>query len=310
MPGPRDFAPSPDFTPNPYGLLSAIDPLPAPPAHWRNGVNYQPMCADIGGTYEECIAITGAASGIGAPPPPAYLTNVVNSGVRAATPFTVSAEFDCAAVGNEEARAIAERALTEMESQAVEQAFWSGIIPGQTLVTVWPHLCSTVTVVDSVTTTSSITVQTAATVVTGSGGIASNPVEVVGILEKALAQCYGGVGILHMTEDVLDTLAANGLVTRNGSRLFTPNGNKIAAGAGYLGTGPAGADPGVGRSWIFATGNMYFVRGEVTFRGNTAESFNRQENTLSMIADRTYLLYWDCCHFAGLVSGLGAPKGN
>jgi hypothetical protein len=310
VPGPRDFAPTPLFTPNPYGLLTAIDPLPNPPKHWRNGVNYQPMCADIAGTYEECITITGSASGIGPPPPPAVLTNLVNAGVRGAFPFTISAEFDCSAVGNEEARAVAEQALTEMETQAVEQAFWSGIIPGQTQPTVFPHLAANVTVLDSVTTVSAITVQTAATVITGAGGIGSNAVEIVGALEKQLAQCYGGVGILHVTEDVLDTLAAYNLVIRNGSRLTTPNGNKIAAGAGYLGTGPDGSSPGAGRSWVYMTGNMWFVRGEVSFRGNTTESFNRQENTLSMIADRTYLLYWDCCHFAGLVAGLGAPKGN
>lgn len=310
MPGPRDFIDPPLFTPGGYGLLSVADPVTNPPGHWQNGVNFQPMCvsgAGTFGTYDECIAITGSASGVGAAVPPNYLTNLVNAGIKAAMPFTISVEFDCAAVGNDAARETANAALAKLEPSAVEQAFWTGRIPGQSQMTVWPHLAADTQVVDVSSPTNPVTVQTVAVEVSGSG---TNAVEVVGALEKALGACYGGVGVIHVGPDVLDTLAANNLITRNGSRLFTPNGNKIAVGGGYTGSSPSGAAPPAGGSWAYATGNVNYVRGPVRFRGTDTEMLDRAENTRRMIADRTYLIFWDCCHFAGLITGLGAPKGN
>jgi len=309
VPGPRTMAPAPPFTTSPFGLISAADPVANPPEHWRNGVNYQPFCADAEGIYDECIAITGSGSTVGAPSPPAYLTNVVDATTRASTAFTVAVEFDCSRVGNDEAEANSKAAFDSIESWAVERAVWTGVIPGQSAVTVFPHLAANAPIFDTTSSPPlSIVVQTGALVITGAGD-KLNAAEGLGLLEEALGNCYQGVGIIHVPELALDTLAAYGLVTQRGGRLYTPNGNKIAAGAGYSGTSPAGAARSVDTQWIYATGNMAMIRGDVQQRAPGAQSFDKVHNTMKMITERTYLLYWDCCHFA-LSLALGVPKGT
>jgi hypothetical protein len=88
-------------------------------------------------------------------------------------------------------------------------------------------------------------------------------------------------------------------------RSADPGEDLVAAGAGYPGTSPAGAAPATGESWIYATGAVTMRRGDIkTF--TLSESINRGNNTIEMIAERTYVLGWDCCHFAILVD-IGVP---
>src|SRR6266542_4407790 len=300
------MAPAPPFTTSPFGLITAADPVSNPPDHWQNGINYQPFCADAEGTYDECIAITG--SGQAAAPPPAALTNLVDSTTRASTAFTVAVEFDCSAVGNEEAEANTRAAFASIESWAVERAVWTGVIPGQSAVTVFPHLAANAASNDATSSPPlSIVVQTSAIIVATGAGDKLNGPEGLGLLEEALGNCYQGVGIIHVPELALDTLAAYGLISQRGGRLYTPNGNKIAAGAGYPGTSPAGAARVVDTQWIYATGNMAMIRGDVKVRATGPQAFDKIHNTIKMIAERTYLLFWDFCHFA-LSLARGAPK--
>jgi len=311
VPGPRTMAPAPPFTTSPFGLITAADPVANPPEHWQNGVNYQPFCADAEGTYDECMSITGSGNVVGAPSPPAYLTNVVDATTRASTAFTVAVEFDCSAVGNNEAEANTRAAFASVESWAVERAVWTGVIPGQSAVTVFPHLAANAAINDVTSSPPlSIVVQTSAIVITGVGaGDKLNAPEGLGLLEEALGNCYQGVGIIHVPELALDTLAGYGLVTQRGARLYTPNGNKISAGAGYPGTSPAGVARSVDTQWIYATGNMAMIRGDVQVRASGPQAFDKIHNTIKMIAERRYVLYWDCCHLA-LSLALGAPKGT
>jgi len=68
-----------------------------------------------------------------------------------------------------------------------------------------------------------------------------------------------------------------------------------------------------GALWIYLTGQVFAYRSsaeEFDFKS----SFNRAENTAYMIAERTYVLGWDCCHYAvpvsvgGIVTGVvGSP---
>jgi hypothetical protein len=306
---PRQFVNPPLFTPSPFGLLSAVD-FPTPEdEHWESGIIYQPVCSTPQSTYDECIAITGSG---GAPPPPPYITNSVNVTPRIATPFEVVMEFDCAAVGMPDAATMEKAAFDSSESWQVERSFWSGIAATQTVV--FPHLAANAVVTDPMllgTGGGTVSVQTAAVVVSGSGGSggAANIGEVLGLIEEGIGNCYSGVGIIHVPVKVLDTMAANGLVTRQGSRLYTPNGNKIAAGNGYPGTAPNGSAPPAGSSWIYGTGNAFCYRSE-PFTTEDRDAFDRRTNTKRMQTRRRYCLGWDCCHFAGLVSGLGVPKGT
>jgi hypothetical protein len=264
--------------------------------HWQNGVTWESRCLSPMGntTYDECIVVTGAGE---APPQPNAKTDVVNLTLRGSTPFTPFAKFDCSPVGNGDAAKIANDALTQSEPWQIERAFWTGAADGKTVV--FPHLAANATVVDA----QSIQLQSPASIVVT--GAAVDIVTGLGLLEAALADCYNGVGVIHVPVKVLPTLDAWGLVKAYNGILKTLNGNLVAAGAGYPGTSPAGAAPATGESWIYATGAVTMRRGDIkTF--TLSESINRGNNTIEMIAERTYVLGWDCCHFAILVD-IGVP---
>ena len=297
MANPRQNVAAPAFTPSPFGLLSVVQtPTPAD-AHWQNGITYQSQCVITMGalTYDECLAVTGV-SGF-APPAPAAKTPTVALTTRGATPFTTYAKFDCAAVGNPDAQQIAEQALAQSGSWQVERAFWTGNL-SPTVTGVFPHLAANAQVLSI----DGAVLQSPA--VTG-GATAVDIVEGLGYLEQQLADCYNGVGVIHVAARVLPTLDAWGLVKRQGNALTTLAGNRVAVGAGYPGTSPSGGAPTATTSWIYATGAVFAYSSAVRVL-NGDGAVDRTENTIRMIAERTYVLGWDCCHAGALVS-LGVP---
>jgi hypothetical protein len=295
----------PLFTPSPYGLITAVDTPPAGDLHWTQGVIYQPMCADPSSWYDECIAITGVG---GAPPPPPQLANTVDASTRMATSFTVALEFDCTRVGNEDSRAESEAAFASAETWQMERTFWTGIAAGQMVA--FPHLAANAAITyPSGSTAGGLLLQSAAVIVSGVGG-GVNPATGLGALEGALADCYNGVGVIHVPEVAAPTLDSWGLLKKgNGTSYMTANGNKVAIGAGYPGTSPAGAARVGTECWLYATGNIFCYRTMPKTRASDDESFDRVKNTQKMITERTYLFGWDCCHLAVNIA-LGTPKGT
>lgn len=293
MAGPRLIVNPPTFTPSPYGLLSVVQlPNADGTPHWQNGLTWQSRCLDVMGrtTYDECIVVTGSG---GPPPEPNPKQENVNLVLRGATPFTAVAKFDCAPVGQEDARRIATDALAQSETWQVERTFWTGVVDGKSNLQ-FPHLAANAQVLDA----AGIVLQSAAsTVVTGS---AVDVATGLGLLESALADCYNGVGVIHVPVKVLPTLDAHGLVRAQSGVLKTLNGNLVAVGAGYTGSSPTGVAPATGESWIYATGAVFAFRSDVMVT-ETRDSLNRSNNTVEMIAERTYVLGWDCCHLAVLV---------
>jgi hypothetical protein len=285
-------------------LLSVTRFVTASSPHWQNGITWESHCLEVGmggTTYDECVAVTG----VGDVPEPSVKTDNVDSIHRGATPFTPYVRFDCSPVGVVDAERIATDALAQSESWQVERAFWTGLVDGKTLA--FPHLAADAEVVDAQT----ILLQSAASVAaTGAFDVATG----LGLLEAALADCYNGVGVVHAPVKALPTLDAWGLVDRVGRdqvngqlgrQLRTVNGNLVAAGAGYPGTSPAGVAPTADQAWLYATGAVFGYRSTVTFT-RLRDSIDRETNTIEMIAERTYVLGWDCCHVAVLVD-LGVP---
>jgi hypothetical protein len=253
-------------------------------------------------TYDECIAVTG--SGGQTPPEPSVKTDNLEHELRGATPFTPYVRFDCATVGNEEAVQAATDALNRTESWQIERAFWTGVVDGQTLV--FPHLAANAEVVDP----GGVILQSTATpVVTGTASM--DVTTALGLLEQALADCYGGQGVIHVPPKLLPSLDALDLVhvanARNvgtgrfNGQLQTLNGNLVAVGSGYPGTSPSGAAPASDSTWIYATGAITMRRGDVKVTP-FASAVNRETNNIEMIAERTYVLAWDCCHLAAHVA--------
>jgi hypothetical protein len=291
---PRQVIDPPAFSPLSFGLLSVVQTPPPDGVHWRNGVTWQDRClVDMGATtYDECISVTGT----GAPPEPSPKSGNVDQTLRGATPVTTYTEFDCSPVGNPEATKIASDALNQSSPWQVERAFWTGSAGGQDVV--FPHLAADAQVLD----VQDIVLQSAASIpVTGSFDAA----EGLGLLEAGLADCYGGAGVIHIPRFALPTFQAWGLLDNRAGVLRTTNGNLVAVGSGYPGTSPAGVAPASGTSWIYATGPVFAYVGDVKVN-SVRDSMDRAENTIKMIAERTYVLGYSCCLFALNIS-LGTP---
>lgn len=278
------------FTPLPYGLWDSIQTPDVDRAHWQQGITWEDRCPTGDTTYDECLAVTGT----GAPPePPAKTANVVQES-RGATPFTVYARFDCSPIGLGDAQTVAQDALARVEQLQVETAFWTGTAGGQAVV--FPHLAA-----DTETLDGEIVLQPVATPVVTGADIA----HALGVLEQELSECYAGQGLIHVPRSVLPTLAAWNLVEVVDGRLVTTAGNVVVAGGGYTGTGPDGAAPAGGTTWIYATGAAWGYRSNVFF-SQVRDSLNRSSNTLQMLAERNYLIGFECCLLAAHIV-LGVP---
>lgn len=297
----RERAEPPTFTPLPFGLLSTLGTETRSPrsSHWQLGVTYDAVCALGGTTYDECFAVSGTGSAAVAPPAPKAETTTVEH--RGATAFTVFSRVDCSAPGFwDEANELGRRALTQSEQYQVERAFWTGLA-GNALV-VFPHLAANAEVTDE----SGVVLQTAAISVV-SGSAALDVVEGIGRLEGALAACYDGVGVLHVPRSLGAALASEGLLIREGPRYRTPTGNIVVLGAGYPGTSPSG-DSSNQSVWVYATGAVFLYKGAMEVVPTRA-ALDRATNAVSTLAERTFLLGWDCCHFAVNITLGGSVAG-
>lgn len=292
MAGARQIVDPPAFTSLPYGLWDAAQKPTPDNGHWQQGITWIERCPDGGTTYDECLAVTGTG---GPPPEPPAKADNVDQTFRGATPFTVVAEFDCSPVGLRDAETVASDALARVEQQQVEAAFWTGSAGAQTVV--FPHLAADTEVLD----TQNIVLQTVASpAVTG-----ADVAQALGELEADLAACYAGQGIIHVPRVALPTLAAWNLVEDRDGHLYTTAGNLVVVGGGYTGSGPDGSAPVAGTTWIYATGAVFGYRGDVRVM-SPRDSIDRSANTMRMIAERTYVLGFECCHLAAHIV-LGVP---
>lgn len=290
----RKYVASPPFTPLPYGLFSVTDATPDSDQHWQAGVEYQPdVCGEALSTWDECV-ITGSGTGTLASTKQPVVTGI---GTKGAEPFTVYSWIRCGPVGQDEIEARTISALTNGEARAVERVFWTGVVDsGQRQL---QHLASNSQVVD----VNGDVLVTAATSVTT--GTAVDMVEGLGLLEGQLAACYGGVGVIHMPRTAIPHMAWFQQLRESGQQLRTPNGNIIAAYSSNNTEGPNGSAAPLGQTWIYGTGMLMYRRSQIMVT-TLKESLDRSENNLVIIAERTYDIGWDCCHFAAQVSLPGA----
>jgi hypothetical protein len=278
------------FTPLPYGLWDSVQHPSPEGVHWQQGITWVERCPTGDTTYDECLSVTGT----GAPPEPPAKTANVTQAIRGALPFTVYAEFECSPVGLGEAESVASDALIRVEQQQVETAFWTGVAGGQPVV--FPHLAANSEVLDG-----EIVLQPVASpVITG-----ADIVHALGVLEQELADCYAGQGLIHVPRTALPTLAAWNLIREVDGRLLTTAGNAVVVGDGYTGTGPDGSAPAAGTTWIYATGAAWGYRSD-PYVSRLRDSLDRTSNTLRMIAERNYLIAFECCLLAAHIV-LGVP---
>lgn len=292
----------PLVTPEQYTLLDYVQWVDDLDPHWRNGITY-PAIACGGGvssTYDLCV--TSAPPVTGANP-----TKSDNSGRdwRGATPFTLFTEIDCSPVGwAQDSERITREALLRWEHIAVEEVFTTGVVTGQSDI-MYPHLSANTVVLDP--TDSLITLQPAATtVVTGTFDV----VEGLGLLEQAIADCYGARGVIHVTLPVFDEMVNELIVFLRNGQWVTAKGNLVVPGSGYTGQAPDGTAAPAGTSWMYATGAIMGYRSEPKQVASIPQSFVRTVNTLKIIIERTYVIGFDCCLNAIRVSTGGTVTGT
>lgn len=273
------------FTSPSYGLLSpATTQLDIAGTQWRLGMQWQATCPDADGTYGECTKLDGS-------PLPAPKDETWSWETRGATPVTVYSRIDCAPVGEwDQLSSRNQQALIRSEERELERIFWTGEAEeGSGNTTVFPHLAAALAVVDG-----EDLIQPQATIVTA----IPQTIEVgIGMLEDAIRDCYPGVATLHVPLRLGSLMADAVLLSpRSGTMFTTSAGSKVVLG-NYPGTSPAGVStPGV--TWVYATGEVFYQREPVPHTFRPVESFDRNVNTLAMIAERTYVIGWDCCLFA------------
>lgn len=260
-----------------FGLLS-VTQFPEPPdsVHWQFGVTWE-------GVKCTPANITNGLICDDTPVTPFNIPKETDRGVPlyAGSPFVVYGDYECGVVGRplREAR---ERALANLyagEDRAVERAVQLGEA-GNALSLVG----SAVDITPAV------------------GGVSI--VEAVAALEQYAAVNYAGLPTLHMTP-YLATYAANehlvcAKMSENGWRLYTEGmGTPVAAGGGYVDVGPDASEspgsPGDGIRWMYVTGQVYVWRSEPWITPpNEGASVDRLQNNVTVLAERTYVVGWEC----------------
>lgn len=292
---PRDFAEPPVFTPLQYRLADAVDGPHPYRGHQKLGLMFTPdPCTLPLETTTVCTTGVGALK---------QATGDIPT--RGADSFVVYTWIPCGLAGIGEAK-LKSQTLAAHQNNAqyvVERTFWTG----GTFST--PQHLAEDAAITEVVGGSTVNLQTAATVlVTG----AVDVVEGIGRLEQAMADCYGGVPIIHVPRGVTAHLAANHLLSdKSGKNLVTRNGSIVVPAPGYPGTSPGGVVPPAGTTWLYATGSVKMWQSEPTWTARDArELLYRPTNDTVLILEQRFTLAWDCCHFAIPVSLGGIITGT
>lgn len=293
------------FEPDLYGLTTAIRWLTPLGPHWQGGIQYDADCTEVSVTTLSCIS--------GAPDPLSSKVATWVKRVRGARPFTVFGEVDCSVADGdwwETGATRALRALTNSGPSQVERTFWTGNSnSGSALV--YPNLTAIGPSFGDPPPlgVGRIQLQPVADLII-SGGTPLDIVEGLGRLESAFADCYDGRGVVHVPAVLAAALSAQNLCYIAGGKLYTYCGNQVVIGAGYPGTfGPGGVTAPAGSAWMWMTSPIFGIRGTPK-EPTRVESFDRNVNTLKMIAEQTFLLGWHCCRVGVLVTTGGEPAGT
>jgi hypothetical protein len=106
--------------------------------------------------------------------------------------------------------------------------------------------------------------------------------EALGIAEQAAQGIFNGGGVLHMSRMTAMALALHLVV--EGATLRTKLGTPVVAGAGY------DFNQTFGFGTIALTGPVIMYRSEV----DVSEAVDKASNTVSIVAQRDYVVGWDC----------------
>src|SRR5688572_22744033 len=263
-----------------YGLFqAALGPLNLPVPARNGGLQYvTAMCGEGFGYEIACIDAQASKAA-------AWTENGTTTVLGA--PFMVFATAQCGAVGYsyDEQRAFVIERLKGVEQSVVEEVFSTSTF-GQS-----PGLVAA----DGITT------------VTG-GGVTA--IEVLSELERArycgftgnTAQ-YGIPGVLHVAIPVFNELKSQHVIEFDGTRWRTPMGTVVSSGC-YTNNDPAGVAPADGTFWMYLTGQTVIWRtsDDQIHVAPVDGSLDRATNQYMMLAEREYVVTYECGGFAKAVT--------
>jgi len=255
--------------PLPYGLFSVLVPRTSADPHWEiDGVMWETLtCEPVSGigvyNCDDPDATTGLPKGFASA-----------GDLGEADVFHVYGSHSCTPVGHtpEYVQQRAQEHLQAREEAFAEQAIWTGDLyedpDGQNGFA-----------------------EGATEVITGESLARS-----IAALEQWIAQTYGSQGVLHMTREAALLGIGAQVLTVVGNVLRTGLGTPVVAGAGYPGTGPAGEDPAADATYIYVTPGLLGYRSEIFGGADPVQAgFNKDNNDMNAVAERTYSIGWDPC---------------
>lgn len=172
-------------------------------------------------------------------------------------PFSVTEDFTCSPVGysTDDAERLAAESLQRREEFAVERYLWNQWTKGD---------------------------NTAEPIETTGDGFDLDISSAIGIAEQAALAQYSGA-VIHLPR-WMGQVAKN--LKTNGMRITTQGGIPVVLGSGYLGNE-------FPDTRIVVTSPMVAYRSQIEILGDTVQQFDRGQNVLSAIAQRTYLVGWE-----------------
>lgn len=146
--------------------------------------------------------------------------------------------------------------------------------------------------------------------ITPTPGTALAIVDALALLEKWSAANYGGTAVIHAPRDVALVGYSERAIERQGTRLETGLGTRVAAGAGYdnlVGPGESPEVAGTDEAWLYVTGQVV-VRRSNAIEVGPVMGVTPRNNSFLALAERPYVVTTECIVGAVLVSTL-APAG-
>jgi hypothetical protein len=244
----------------PFGLFSVLSLRESSDPHWANGITWEAV---------SCDPVTGFDDWQVDPTCDTEMTKVFrgSGGTGEALPFTAVGSYKCGAPGGpafQRGEEFATADLLAHEQAQVEAFLWSRL-------------------------------DDEAADLHASGAL--DPYQALAALENWMGRNYGSEGVIHGSRGAISLLGKR--IEASGSRLRTRIGTPVVAGAGYPGTGPAGAAASAGEEWLMVSPSLFGYRGAVF----TNSALDRTKNDHYALAERQYVVGFDPC-------GVGAVRMN
>lgn len=264
----------PATDPHRFGLFSVAN-MPDPTDRWEFGVEWEPIAGERAHLRaHECVD--------------EYTADVVPRDGEDSVegiPFVVVGSYSCSSAARplEEAEERARLHLSAGAERAVEYAIATGVM-------------------------GNLPSFQGATDLTDVPGTGDELGYALGRIESQLAQDLASVGTIHATRQLGSALGAGQYAWRQGQRLETLLGSYVVAGGGYdlANIGPAGEAPAAGSAWLYGTGRPTIRQSEVYVQPDDSHFLNRDDNLVTILAQRTYLVTWEGPTVAVLVDLPGA----